>query len=71
MHDVSDPYVPITESYRLADTITDPDKKVYAEFVLFDHVRPRRALDKVALIGEGFRLIRYIGRMFAMLMPSG
>jgi len=56
---------------RLADAITNPKQKVYEKFVLFDHVRPKNGFDKVNLLGEGFRLIGYIGRLFVVLMPNG
>lgn len=70
MHDISDPYVPVTESYRLANAIFDPGQKVQAEFVLFEHVRPNRALDRLTLFREGVRLIFYLGRLLAEITPA-
>lgn len=70
MHDVSDPFVPVTESYRLADAITDPGQKVYAQFVLFDHVRPTQSLSRLTLAQEAIRLFFYLGRMLAEITPS-
>jgi len=71
MHDSSDPYVPVVESYRLADAIADPDQKVQAEFVLFKHVRPDTALDRLTAVREGIRLILYLGPLLQELEPGG
>lgn len=68
MHDISDPYVPVTESYHLADAIQDPDRKVYAKFVLFEHVRPSGVLDRVTLVREGGRLIVFLGEFLNSLV---
>jgi len=70
MHDISDPYVPITESYRLRDSITNPEQIVYAQFALFEHVRPTRHLNKITLSKEAIRLIIYIGQLFNALPPK-
>lgn len=70
MHDVSDPYVPLTESYRLADAISDPNQVVRAEFVLFDHVRPSHTVDQITLLAEGARLFGYFGQVFGEMMPA-
>jgi hypothetical protein len=70
MHDVSDPYVPVTESYRLAKAIADPTQKVYAEFSLFEHVYPARPLQQLALVREGARLFVYLSRLMAEMAPD-
>jgi dienelactone hydrolase len=70
MHDIHDPYVPVTESYRLAEAIVDPEQKVYAQFVLFDHMIPYQNVSQLALIKDVLRLIVYLGRMFYALTPG-
>ena len=67
MHDASDPFVPVTESYRLAEAING---EVYAQFALFDHVRPDRSSSPLALIWEGVRLTRFLGRLLAEITPD-
>ena len=53
MHDTSDPYVPVTESYRLDAAVRDPNEKYYAHFAFFQHVRPApAALDRITLLRE-------------------
>jgi fermentation-respiration switch protein FrsA (DUF1100 family) len=69
MHDFSDPFVPVTESYRLADALPNPGRKVYAQFELFEHVRPKHALDRATLVFEGVRLIKYLSQLFAEITP--
>jgi dienelactone hydrolase len=63
MHDVSDPYVPVTESYRLADAIPNAEQKVYAQFTLFDHVRPSRSMNWLHLLREAIKLFVYLCRV--------
>lgn len=70
MHDVSDPYVPVTESYRLRDAIDDPSQKVYAQFELFSHVRPARLSGYPTLVLEGIKLSVYLGRLLVHLLPE-
>ncbi|MBN1875464.1 MAG: alpha/beta hydrolase [Anaerolineae bacterium] len=63
MHDISDPYVPITESYRLADALSDPEQKVHAQFSLFDHVRPSHALSGWEFLREVVKLFLYLCKL--------
>jgi dienelactone hydrolase len=63
MHDASDPYVPVTESYRLADAISDPEQKVYTQFTLFDHVRPSHSVNWLHLSKEAVKLFVYLCRV--------
>jgi dienelactone hydrolase len=63
MHDVSDPYVPVTESQRLADALAGPREPVYAQFSLFEHVYPSQSPDHLSLVGEGFRLFSFMAKL--------
>lgn len=66
MHDTSDPYVPVTESYALAAARPDPSQTHYVHFELFKHVRPTaQAVDRVTLVQEGVRLAAHVARVLA------
>jgi len=67
MHDVGDPYVPVTESYRLADAISDPQQKVCTQFTLFDHVRPSRSLSWGELLKEAIKLFVYLCKLMVYI----
>lgn len=67
MHDSSDPYIPSQESYRLAGAVNDPSRVIRAEFRLFEHVRPQPMPEQLELVGEGIKLIRYLGKLFYYL----
>jgi len=70
MHDVSDPYVLVTESSRLAKAISDPKQKVYIQFSLFHHVRLRRSLKRLTLAQEAARSFIYLSYLLREIMPS-
>jgi acetyl esterase/lipase len=67
MHDLSDPFVPNIEAYRLIDGAPDPSRVKAAEFVLFRHVRPDPKLNRLTIVGESLRLIRFLGPLLADL----
>ncbi len=68
MHDHSDPYIPVAESYRLADAITDPEQKKQATFELFAHVRPHTSLDGIILLRDGVKLVGYLNDLLQAIM---
>lgn len=70
MHDESDPYIPVSESYRLADSISDPGRVNRAVFELFAHVRPRQTIDRFILVRDGLKLISYLDDLLGTIMPS-
>lgn len=70
MHDESDPYIPVGESYRLAEAIGDPAQMRQGTFRIFAHVRPQRTTDRLILAQDGVRLVGYLGDLLHVLMPN-
>lgn len=70
MHDESDPYIPVGESYRLAEAIGDPAQMRQGTFRIFAHVRPQRTTDRLILAQDGIRLVGYLGDLLHVLMPN-
>jgi dipeptidyl aminopeptidase/acylaminoacyl peptidase len=67
MHDLSDPFVPVMEGRRLMDSISGRLPVQYTEFTLFEHVRPANDQDRIEVIGEATRLIRFLAPLMADL----
>jgi hypothetical protein len=61
LHDVADRFVPPTESRQLLGRLPPETSHTFAEFELFDHVVPDRALDSAKRVLELARLwhVRY------------
>lgn len=70
MHDLSDPFVPVVEAYRLRDGLPQPSDVRFSQFVLFRHVRPEPGLGRIIVITEGVRLIFFLGPLLADLEPD-
>lgn len=67
MHDSTDPYIPTEESYDLAQAAGAYSAVVHEEFRLFKHVRPRPLWERLELVGEGVKLVLYVGRILTVL----
>ena len=67
MHDPDDPFMPRTEADSLAQALRQSGNPPrYAQFALFDHVRPRQDLGLGAL-WDGARLVFYLAPMIQTL----
>ena len=70
MHDLSDPFVPVVEAYRLRAAAPEPAHARFAEFVLFQHVRPAPGRQRLIVIREAGRLIFFLAPLLAELEPE-
>jgi dienelactone hydrolase len=66
MHDVSDPYVPVTESYHMAAAV-NPTQLHYTQFAFFNHVRPDQSLAFWQVAWDGLRLAQHLGMIIQKL----
>lgn len=70
MHDLSDPFVPVVEAYRLVDAMPDKSRLRWAEFSLFRHVRPAPGQNRLQVLTEAVRLTGFLGPLLADLEPA-
>jgi len=69
MQDLSDPFIPVTETTLLANALED-DQKISTQFVLFDHIRPNQPENPLVLFQEGIRLVSHLSLLLAEIIPA-
>ncbi|MCL4835284.1 MAG: dienelactone hydrolase family protein [Caldilineaceae bacterium] len=69
MHDIADPYMPVSESYQLAEAIPPSTEVVITRFQLFNHVHPSGVLGRAILAKESVKLMWHLSRLFDVMTP--
>lgn len=63
IHDISDPFIPVIELYRLAGALGEDAPTRQATFELFAHVRPQNTTGGLILLRDGLKLIAYVDHL--------
>jgi dipeptidyl aminopeptidase/acylaminoacyl peptidase len=69
MHGVADGHIPVDESRRLAAAVRGQVPLHYAEFELFEHTEPSRALASITLARELARLFDHVSSFMRFAVP--
>jgi pimeloyl-ACP methyl ester carboxylesterase len=69
MHGVADGHIPVDESRRLASALRGQVPLHYAEFELFEHTEPSRALASMTLARELARLLGHVSSFMRFACP--